>query len=226
MLSWVEHKKSFITSGPGLRWLLTKINIILYKYWRSKKTLIRLLRCSGWSLTSLFAYDMRSFPELSWHNLILRRIDTPSKETTLSNYSCLPFENRSTLKRTNLHWSNFIPFRVAQFSENWFKTPIVFLLAVPRRFLLAIPRRFLLAVSRRFPLTVPRRLLCCSSSMLMRRWFHMWDLFCITKTRLYYFDPLKAHSYIVKLRFTLFFLISAQKHRLWVLVRTASSRRF
>ena len=41
--------------------------------------------------------------------------------------------------------------------------------------------------------------------------------------------PLKPHFYIVKLGFTgvyIIFLISAQKHRLWVLVRTASSRRF
>ena len=43
--------------------------------------------------------------------------------------------------------------------------------------------------------------------------------------------PLKPHfyMYIVKLGFTgvnIIFLISAQKHRLWVLVRTASPRRF
>ena len=51
----------------------------------------------------------------------------------------------------------------------------------------------------------------------------------ITKTRLYDFDPLKPRFYIVKLGFTgvyIIFLISAQKHRLWVLVRTASVRRF
>ena len=42
----------------------------------------------------------------------------------------------------------------------------------------------------------------------------------ITKTYLYNFDPLKPHFYIVKLRLTgvyIIFLISAQKHRLWVL---------
>ena len=51
----------------------------------------------------------------------------------------------------------------------------------------------------------------------------------ITKTYLYNVDPHKLHFYIVKLGFTgvyIIFLISAQKHRLWVLVRTASSRRF
>ena len=51
----------------------------------------------------------------------------------------------------------------------------------------------------------------------------------ITKTCLYNFDPLKPHFYIVKLGFTgvyIIFLNSAHKHRLWVLVRTASSRRF
>ena len=53
----------------------------------------------------------------------------------------------------------------------------------------------------------------------------------ITKTYLYNFHPLKPHFYIVKLGFTgvhlyITFLISAQKHRLWVLVRTASARRF
>ena len=43
----------------------------------------------------------------------------------------------------------------------------------------------------------------------------------ITKTYLYNFDPLKPHFYIVKLGFTgvnVFFFISTQKHRLWVLV--------
>ena len=51
----------------------------------------------------------------------------------------------------------------------------------------------------------------------------------IKKTCLYNFDPLIPHFYIVKLRFQgvyIIFLISAQKHRLWVLVRTASTRRF
>ena len=51
----------------------------------------------------------------------------------------------------------------------------------------------------------------------------------ITKTCLYNFDPLKPHFYIVKLGFTgiyIIFLISVQKHRLWVLIRTASARRF
>ena len=51
----------------------------------------------------------------------------------------------------------------------------------------------------------------------------------ITKTCLYNFDPLKPHCYMVKLGFRgvyIIFLISAQKHRLWVLVRTALSRRF
>ena len=48
----------------------------------------------------------------------------------------------------------------------------------------------------------------------------------ITKKCLYNFDPLKPHFYIVKLGFTgvyIIFFISAQKHRLWVLVRTASA---
>ena len=49
---------------------------------------------------------------------------------------------------------------------------------------------------------------------------------CITKTHLYNFNPLEPHFYIVKLGFTgvyISFLISAQKHRLWVLIRTTSS---
>ena len=49
----------------------------------------------------------------------------------------------------------------------------------------------------------------------------------ITKTRLYNLDPLKPHFYIVKLGFTgvcIIFFISAQKRRLWVLVRTTSPR--
>ena len=54
-------------------------------------------------------------------------------------------------------------------------------------------------------------------------------LLYITKTLLYNFDLLKPHFYIVKLGFTgvyIIFLISAQKHRVWVLVRTALQRRF
>ena len=48
----------------------------------------------------------------------------------------------------------------------------------------------------------------------------------ITKTCLYThnFDPLKPHFYIVKLGFTgicISYLIFAQKHGLWVLIRTA-----
>ena len=53
--------------------------------------------------------------------------------------------------------------------------------------------------------------------------------FCITKTRLNNFDPFKPHFYTLKRGFTgvyIIFLISAQRHRLWVLIRTASSRRF
>ena len=47
----------------------------------------------------------------------------------------------------------------------------------------------------------------------------------IMKTCLYNFDLLKSHFYKVKLGFTgvyIIFLISAQKDRLWVHVRTAS----
>ena len=51
----------------------------------------------------------------------------------------------------------------------------------------------------------------------------------ITKTCLYNIDPHQPHFYIVKLGLRgvyIIFLISAQKHRLCVLVRTASARRF
>ena len=51
-------------------------------------------------------------------------------------------------------------------------------------------------------------------------------IYLITKTRLYNSDPLQPHFYIVKLGFTgvyIIFLISAQKHRLWVFIRTASA---
>ena len=54
-------------------------------------------------------------------------------------------------------------------------------------------------------------------------------IFFIMKICLYDFDPHNPYFYIVKLGFTeiyIIFLISAQKHRLWVLVRTASLGRF
>ena len=50
----------------------------------------------------------------------------------------------------------------------------------------------------------------------------------IRQTCLTYFDPLKPHFYIVKLGFTgvsIIFSYFCSKHRLWVLVRTASPRR-
>ena len=45
---------------------------------------------------------------------------------------------------------------------------------------------------------------------------------------LYNFEPFKPHFYIVKLGsgVHIILLIVAQKHRIWVLVRTASARRF
>ena len=58
---------------------------------------------------------------------------------------------------------------------------------------------------------------------LSLRWAHMSE--GITIKYLYNFDPLKHHFYIVKLVFTgvcIIFLISAQKHRLWVLVLTST----
>ena len=51
----------------------------------------------------------------------------------------------------------------------------------------------------------------------------------ITKTRMYNYDPLQPHFYIVKLGSTgvyIIFLISAQRHRLWVLVRTAWNMKY
>ena len=50
----------------------------------------------------------------------------------------------------------------------------------------------------------------------------------ITKTCLYKFDPLKPHFYIVNgvYRGIYYFSYFSSKHRSWVLVRTASSRRF
>ena len=51
---------------------------------------------------------------------------------------------------------------------------------------------------------------------------------CITKTHLYNSDPLKPHFYIVKLGLhgCTFFSYFCSKHRLWVFIRTASSRWF
>ena len=63
----------------------------------------------------------------------------------------------------------------------------------------------------------------CSAELSMKKVLY------IKKTCLYNFDPLKPHFYIVKLGFTgvyIIFVISAQKHRLQVLVRTALNRRF
>ena len=64
---------------------------------------------------------------------------------------------------------------------------------------------------------------------LMDRIYSLNSFLFITKTCLYNFDPLKPHFCIVKLGFTgvyiIFFSYFCSKHRLWVLVRTASPRR-
>ena len=77
----------------------------------------------------------------------------------------------------------------------------------------------------------------CLGRAVLRDWGISWIsshicfvlLSVITKTCLYKIDPLKPHFYIVKLGFTgvyIIFLISSQKHILWVLVINASARRF
>ena len=69
----------------------------------------------------------------------------------------------------------------------------------------------------------------CFMFVAFSGYLHLYFLQFIMKTYLFNFDPLKPHFYIVKLGFTgvyIIFFISAQKHRLWVLVRTASARRF
>ena len=49
-----------------------------------------------------------------------------------------------------------------------------------------------------------------------------------TKTYLYNFNPLKPHFYIEQLGFTgvHYFSYFCSKHRVWVLIRTASARQF
>ena len=66
------------------------------------------------------------------------------------------------------------------------------------------------AITNRLSITMARLIIDYFSALIM-------------KTYQYNFDPLKPHFYIVKLGSTgvyIIFLISAQKHRLWVLVRT------
>ena len=56
-----------------------------------------------------------------------------------------------------------------------------------------------------------------------KRWQPLAEPGSMTKTYLYNFDPIKHHLYIVKLEFTgvcIIFHMSAQKYRLWILVRS------
>ena len=74
-------------------------------------------------------------------------------------------------------------------------------------------------------------LVCCLSWFVVCLRFLLTSLVCyiITKTYLYSFDPLNPIFIQKNWGFTgvyIIFLISAQKHRLWVLVRTALPRRF
>ena len=59
---------------------------------------------------------------------------------------------------------------------------------------------------------------CCLTTQII--WYLATEKPHITKTCLYNFDPFIPHFYIVKLGYTgvyIIFLISAQKHKLWVL---------
>ena len=77
---------------------------------------------------------------------------------------------------------------------------------------------------------------CCGYSCFywvplhMFFWWTKKNISTIMKTYLYYFNPPKPHFYIVKnwglQGVYIIFLISAQKHRLWVLIRTALLRQF
>ena len=69
---------------------------------------------------------------------------------------------------------------------------------------------------------------CCQSPIVIAEKQKI-TYIAITKTCLYNTDPLKPHLYIVKLGFTgvcIIFSYCCSKYRLWVLVRTASPRRF
>ena len=94
-----------------------------------------------------------------------------------------------------------------------------------------VPDRYkhLNALVKRHTPTIPANIKKILCDQIEHSTIHKISKLYITKTRLYNFDPLKPYFYIVKLGFTgvyIIFLISAQKHRFWVLVRTASSRRF
>ena len=69
---------------------------------------------------------------------------------------------------------------------------------------------------------VVREQLAYKDSYSSSRWpYHLTTQIYITKIRLYSFDLLKPHFYIVKLGFTWVYInfnIFAQKHRVWVLV--------
>ena len=84
-----------------------------------------------------------------------------------------------------------------------------------------------------FLLTVPRRFLCCSSSLFLHRWSHFVEFvlslyfLLITKTRLFkYIENFATKTGKFSDKKFRYFSYFCSKHRLWVLVRTASPRRF
>ena len=91
-----------------------------------------------------------------------------------------------------------------------------------------VPRRFLRCISSLYVGYSIFAAVSCQCFFLSVSYFGVPGRLYITKLRLYNFNPLKPHFYIVKLGFTgvnIFFIL-LKKHRLWVLVRTASPRRF
>ena len=89
------------------------------------------------------------------------------------------------------------------------------------------PSTFVVINNTRYPsrkhayVAVTRRVSMKLRPCLLFIYFLFVVVFVIMKTYLYNFHPLKPHFHIVKLGFTrvyIIFPISAQKHRLWVLV--------
>ena len=134
------------------------------------------------------------------------------KKVRLPNSMCLPFGYSSEVHRTCAIWQQMIVQPVSFFFFFFFFfTPASTELGT---------------LGKNIPSFLQRRQLFVSPYL---RFHFKGSTLNITKTCLYNSDPLKPHFYIVKLGFTgvyIIFLILLTKHRLWVLVRTASPRRF
>ena len=149
--------------------------------------------------------------------MYLKVIDTLSREATVLNYCLVPFYKEIYYKR----WANFFPLIVDPFSEgtSHFVRFVYRITMVENLSATSGPHGPMALCLRKKKYHLTYLCLMDSSGLFL--------IEGITKTRLFkYIEHLSTKKGKFSNKTFWYFSCSCSKHRLWVLVRTASARRF